>query len=185
MSSTESLRRDHNLIEKMLRALTVTAGLLESGKSVPPAILEQSIEFTKDFLLVCHHGKEEGTLFPTLERHGMPRQGGPIARMLLEHGIAKELANKMEVSARKYLQTNDFADLVADIKSYVDHVSLHLTKENSRLFEIAEMVLRGQAGEIDKELAASEQARFSELGKDRQHYERMVSDVESQVGSGQ
>jgi hemerythrin-like domain-containing protein len=69
VSSTESLRRDHNLIEKMLRALTVTAEMLKDGKSVPAPIVNQSLEFTKNFMLVCHHSKEEETLFPTLESH--------------------------------------------------------------------------------------------------------------------
>ena len=157
MSSTESLRRDHYLIEKMLRALTVTADMLSDGKSVPPAILDQSIEFTKNFMLACHHSKEEDTLFPTLEKSGMPREGGPIARMIFEHGIAKELAAKLEASARQYQQTNDPSGLVTDIKNYVDHVSSHLTKENFRLFMMADMILKGNADEVGKALAASEE----------------------------
>jgi hemerythrin-like domain-containing protein len=87
--STESLRRDHDLIEKMLKALDTTAGLLKSGRTVPAPILGQIIDFTKNFTIVCHHGKEEGSLFPALEKSGMPREGGPIARMLFEHEVTK------------------------------------------------------------------------------------------------
>jgi hemerythrin-like domain-containing protein len=61
----------------MLRALDVTAQLLQNGKPVPAAILNQSIEFTKNFMLVCHHGKEEETLFPALERQGDAARRGP------------------------------------------------------------------------------------------------------------
>lgn len=181
MSSTESLRRDHNLIEKMLRALTVTADLLDSGKNVPPAILDQSIEFTKNFMLACHHSKEEDRLFPTLVQHGMPREGGPIARMIFEHGISKELAAKMADSARKYQRTGEHAELVSDIRAYVDHVSSHLTKENFRLFMMADMVLSGKAEQVNKEISLTEDARLSELGKDRAYFERLVSDLESRV----
>jgi hemerythrin-like domain-containing protein len=68
MSSTESLRNDHFLIEKMTRALLVTADLLKAGKPIPAPFLEQALDFTKNFINVCHHGKEEDTLFPTLEK---------------------------------------------------------------------------------------------------------------------
>ncbi len=48
--STELLRRDHHLIEKMLKAL---------------------------------------------EKSGMPKEGGPIARMLYVHKVTRKLAAKM------------------------------------------------------------------------------------------
>jgi hemerythrin-like domain-containing protein len=181
VSSTESLRRDHNLIEKMLRALTVTADMLQTGRLVPAPIISQSIEFTKNFMLVCHHGKEEETLFPTLESHGMPREGGPIARMIFEHGVAKDLSAKMEASAAKYMQTNDAGDLIADIKNYVEHVSSHLMKENFRLFMMADMILQADADQVGKSLAMSEQSKLAELGKSRSHYEEIVKDVEARL----
>ena len=177
--STESLRKDHNLIEKMLKALDTTAAMLSQGKSIPAPILDQVIDFTKNFVDVCHHGKEEGALFPALEKTGMPREGGPIARMLFEHKITKELAAKMEASAKDYVQTNNAGTLVADIKGYIDHVALHLAKENHRLFMMADMMLQGKAGEVNSDLAQSEEAKLKELGKPRSHYEKLVSDVES------
>ena len=179
--STESLRRDHNLIEKMLKALDTTAGLLKSGRTIPAPILDKMIDFTKNFTIVCHHGKEEDSLFPALEKGGMPREGGPIARMLFEHEMTKQLAAKMEESARNYLQSGAPDALVADIKSYVDHVALHLAKENHRLFMMADMLLQGKAGQVDSDLARSEQEKLKELGKTRSHYEKIVGDVESSL----
>ena len=163
----------------MLRALTVTAEMLKEGKSVPSPIISQSVEFTKNFMLVCHHSKEEETLFPTLESHGMAREGGPIARMIFEHGVAKDLAAKLEVSAAKYLQTRDAGDLIMDIKNYVEHVSSHLSKENFRLFMMADMILKADADQVGKSLELSEQSKLAELGKTRTHYEKLVSDIES------
>lgn len=179
MSSTESLRRDHALIEKMLRALTVTADMLKAGKTIPAPILNQATEFTKNFMLVCHHSKEEDTLFPTLERHGMPKEGGPIARMIFEHGIAKDLASKMESSTEKYLQTGNASELIADIENYVDHVSAHLGKENLRLFIMADMILKGNSDEVSQELASTEESRLSQLGKTRSHYEDLVRNIDA------
>ena len=77
MSSTESLRKDHHLIEKMLKALDTTAALLKSGKTIPAPILDQMIDFTKNFTIVCHHGKEEDSLFPALERAECQKRAAP------------------------------------------------------------------------------------------------------------
>ncbi len=177
--STESLRKDHHLIEKMLKALDTTAALLKSGKTIPAPILDQMIDFTKNFTIVCHHGKEEDSLFPALEKSGMPREGGPIARMLFEHEVTKQLAAKLEESAKIYLQSGRTDALIADIKGYIDHVALHLAKENHRLFMMADMILQGKSDQINKDLAQAEEEKLKELGKTRSHYEKLVSDIES------
>ena len=179
--STESLRNDHFLIEKLMRALNVTADLLKAGRSIPVAFLEQAIDFTKNFTNVCHHGKEEDSLFPALEKGGMPREGGPIARMLFEHQITRQLAEKMELSAKEYAQTGKTEQLVADIQAYTDHVSQHLTKENFRLFVMADMMLKAKADQVNKELAETEAAKLSALGKTRTHYEQLVESYDSGV----
>ncbi len=180
-SSTESLRNDHFLIEKMVRALNVTADLLKAGKPVPEPFLEQALDFTKNFTNVCHHGKEEDTLFPTLERGGMPREGGPIARMLFEHEMTKQLAEKMDASAKEYVKTGIAGPLIADIHSYTDHVSQHLTKENFRLFAMADMMLQGKASQMNQELAKTEEAKLQSLGKTRSHYEQLVDSYDAEM----
>lgn len=181
MSSTESLRNDHFLIEKMTRALLVTADLLKAGKPIPAPFLEQALDFTKNFTNVCHHGKEEDTLFPTLEKGGMPRQGGPIARMLFEHEMTKQLAEKMEASAKAYIQTGNAEQLIADIRNYTDHVSQHLTKENFRLFVMADMMLGSKAVQVNEELARTEQAKLQAIGKTRAHYEQLVDSYDAEM----
>jgi hemerythrin-like domain-containing protein len=163
----------------MLKALDVTAGLLIDGKVVPVPVLDQMIDFTKNFTIVCHHGKEEDSLFPALEKSGMPREGGPIARMLFEHEVTKQLAAKMEESAKGYLQSGSPDVLVADIKAYVEHVASHLAKENHRLFMMADMILQGRADQVSKDLSQSEEAKLKSLGRTRSHYEKLVSEVES------
>jgi hemerythrin-like domain-containing protein len=45
MSATESLRRDHTLIEKMLNALKTVSLLLKNRKRIPDSILNQAMDF--------------------------------------------------------------------------------------------------------------------------------------------
>ena len=94
-----SLKKDHDLIEKVLKSMETTLELLKNGKNIPESILMPIIDFSKNFTNVCHHGKEENSLFPALEKTGMPKIMGPIAVMLMEHEITKKLSDKLENSA--------------------------------------------------------------------------------------
>ena len=120
MSPTESLRKDHVLIKKMINALQTISSLLNNGKQIPESILNQAIDFSINFTNTCHHGKEEKELlFPTLENKGMPREDGPIARMLYEHQITKNLAESIIKSTKNYISCGDYKELVKDIDTYV------------------------------------------------------------------
>jgi hemerythrin-like domain-containing protein len=87
----------------MINALQAISSLLNNGKQIPESILNQAIDFSINFTNTCHHGKEEESLFPKLEKNGMPREGGPIARMLYEHEITKNLAESIIKSTKNYV----------------------------------------------------------------------------------
>ena len=93
--TTESLRKDHDLIEKVLNAMKSSLVLLKDGKSIPAPILENVLDFSTNFTNVCHHGKEENSLFPALEQTGMPRNFGPIGRMLKDHEMTKVMVDDL------------------------------------------------------------------------------------------
>ena len=177
MSATESLRRDHALIEKMLNALKTISLLLKNGKQIPDSILNQAIDFSINFTNTCHHGKEEESLFPTLEKKGMPREGGPIARMLYEHEITKELANSIVNSTKVYISSGKQTELVKNIEDYIQHVSLHLSKENQRLFVMADMLLNEQETVVNDNLIRLEKEKFDKIGNSREYYEKLIDNI--------
>jgi len=160
MSPTESLKKDHALIEKMINALQTISSLLNNGKQIPESILNQAIDFSINFTNTCHHGKEEESLFPTLENKGMPREGGPIARMLYEHEITKNLAESIVKSTNTYISTGNYKELVKDIDNYVQHVSLHLSNENQKLFAIADIILKDQENQVNNNLNEVDQEKL-------------------------
>lgn len=179
--STEPLRKDHALIEKVLKSMDVTLQLLKSGKPIPESILMPVVDFSKNFTDVCHHGKEEESLFPALEKAGMPRHMGPIAVMLMEHQVTKQIAQKMDDAAKAYLASGAPDTLISSISEYVEHVTAHLWKENNRLFMMAEMRLQGVSDQVAKELDAVESQKLAQLGKTRQEYEKLVENLEQDV----
>lgn len=178
MTPTESLRKDHALIEKMIFTLQTISSLLNNGKQIPESILNQAIDFSINFTNNCHHGKEEESLFPALENKGMPREGGPIARMLYEHQITKTLAESIIISTKNYISNGDYKDLVKDIDNYVQHVSLHLSKENQRLFAMADIILKDQESQVNSDLIKVEQEKLDKIGSPREHYEILIDNID-------
>lgn len=179
--ATESLRKDHDLIEKVVQAMYTTLNLLKSGKKIPESILMPTLDFTTNFTDVCHHGKEEESFFPALEQTGMPRDMGPIAMMLMEHEMTRQIAQKMGVSAKQYLETGSADALIADISQYIEHMAAHLWKENNRLFMMAEMRLQGMDEKMNSALYEVEQKKLQQLGKTRAHYEALVQNLQQEV----
>ena len=179
--STESLRKDHKLIEKVLHALDATIKLLKEWKHIPEQILLPTLDFTQNFTDVCHHGKEEEALFPALEKAGMPTNMGPIHMMLLDHKRTKEIAEHINLASKKYLENGDSAYLLETLELYVQHVTEHLWKENNRLFVMADTRLNHIASDMDKDLKDIEDSKLAQIGKTRQEYEKLVDDLEKSV----
>lgn len=172
--STTSLRRDHELIEKVIKAMESTIQLLNDGKQIPESILLPVIDFSKNFTDVCHHSKEETSLFPALEQAGMPRHMGPIAMMLIDHERSREIGKEMESSAKNYILTGDSTKLITDMQQYVEHIKEHLWKENNKLFMMAEARLQYVSQKVDKELHEIEESKLKGIGKTRKHYEQLA-----------
>ena len=179
--STMSLKRDHELIEKVIKSMETTINLLESGKKIPEPILLPVIDFSKNFTDVCHHSKEEKSLFPALERSGMPTHMGPIAVMLMEHEITRKIGKKMEKSAQDYFETGDATELISDLKEYVEHITQHIWKENNRLFMMAEARLQHVSQQVDDELNQIEKNQLAEIGKTRKEYELIAEEFQNKI----
>lgn len=127
------LHREHDAILRMLDTTEEVAQLLLEGKPVAPEILTGLLEFFQLFADRCHHSKEEQHLFPALERHGVPREGGPVGVMLHEHETGRGLLRVMAEGADR--------EVAEAIRAYGSLLRAHISKENEILFPIAEQVL--------------------------------------------
>jgi hemerythrin-like domain-containing protein len=131
----EELSADHQKILRKLEELEVVAGKPKIDKSK----IEEFLEFTENFA-EPHHQKEEKVLFPALEEKGIPKDGGPIGIMLLEHktkrgyvkNLQKALADNNEEGIRKYAQ------------SIVSLLTDHIYKEENILYPCAKDVLTSE-----------------------------------------
>lgn len=136
------LTNDHDAI---LSALDVFSKILDQLKNVNEANPEELLDFL-DFLMEfadkCHHGKEEGFLFPAMIASGVPDRGGPIGVMMSEH-----------IQGRGYIHTmlealeepEDYSRFEKAGRAYVDLLRVHIQKENNILFPMADKVIVPEA----------------------------------------
>lgn len=142
-TATEILRNEHDAILRMLDATEEVARRLGRSEHVQPKMLEDLLEFFRLFADRCHHGKEEDLLFPLLEKKGMPRSGGPIGVMLIEHDHGRGFVGQMAQEIQPYAAGNADAgkNWAAASLRYVELLREHIAKENEVLFVMAERML--------------------------------------------
>ncbi|MDX1412378.1 MAG: hemerythrin domain-containing protein [Nitrospirales bacterium] len=139
-SPIAQLRAEHEVI---LRAVTVLERVgqdLEEGKTVDSNWLVWLVDFFSNFVDGCHHEKEEHGLFPLLEQHGIPREGGPVGMMIQEHEQGRDL-----IRALSFMSESERERIPEIIRRYSVLLRGHIKKENEVLFHLAEQVLSDQA----------------------------------------
>jgi hemerythrin-like domain-containing protein len=158
MKPTAELSHEHQAILRMIRTLGRIAGRLEAGTAVDPDDLDRSVEFIRVFADQCHHAKEEGHLFPELERAGLPRDRGPIGVMLAEHVHGREYVAAM-AGAVPRIRKGDrkaAAAFAAAARGYGELLTQHIYKEDHILYPMAD-------ARLSDEQQASLQAAFDDI----------------------
>jgi hemerythrin-like domain-containing protein len=134
----EDLRNEHTAILAALQTLAAISKKVEKGQDYDRKDVHAFIGFLKEFADKCHHGKEEGILFPALVKAGMPEKGGPVGVMLAEHAQGRELIKQMEAA---FAAAPKPASFVEAARKYSALLEAHIGKENEVLFPAAEQAL--------------------------------------------
>ena len=128
MQCLDELEHDHRVIEQVVALLADVSSHASAERAF--AFGAWVIEFIRRFADGCHHAKEERALFPLLEARGIPRQGGPIGMMLLEHQEGRGLVADME----RALAARDLPGFVASAGAFAGLLRAHIAKERDVLF---------------------------------------------------
>lgn len=140
-SATQVLKSEHRLILKVIEALGSIVRAMEDGAEPPTDRIKQIVEFSRTFIDRCHHGKEETCLFPCMERKGVPREGGPIGVMLIEHDQGRALVRQISEVVDSRTATSERERLLRLCADYVALLTQHILKEDHILFAMADHVL--------------------------------------------
>lgn len=138
-AAIQDLMDDHQAILRMLRALNGMCLRLNEGKTVVQADLDAAVDFIKTFADHCHHGKEEDLLFPAMGEAGFPREGGPVAVMLMEHEQGRSFVKSL-CEALDRVRSGESAalkDVARSAASYASLLSGHIGKEDDILYPMA------------------------------------------------
>lgn len=134
MLATDILKNEHRVIEQVLACLEKLAERFESDETPDRPSAWQAIDFFRYFADSCHHGKEEGYLFPFLESHGVACPEGSAAVLRQENQRGRECLDAMMLA----LVRGAVAEFAASARRYVRLLRDHIRKEDSCLFPAAE-----------------------------------------------
>jgi hemerythrin-like domain-containing protein len=132
----DELDHDHRTIEEVITLLADAVRNASDEQAF--ALGAWALDFFRRFADACHHAKEEQALFPLLEARGIPRQGGPIGMMLLEHSEGRQLLADLQVA----LVARDRPRFDASAGTYCALLRAHISKERGVLFPMGARVLR-------------------------------------------
>jgi len=137
---TQVLSEEHRVIE---RVLDVLERLAKRPVAESLGDWKKALDFFRHFADECHHHKEEKVLFPAMEAHGIPRDGGPIGVMLAEHEEGRSHVRAMIAAVEHLEGGNPSATefLLSHAGAYLAMLREHIQKEDDILFRIADEVI--------------------------------------------
>jgi hemerythrin-like domain-containing protein len=173
------LSGEHRVIERVLGAVEKLAkgpvGALEPWK--------KALEFIRGFADQCHHFKEEKVLFPAMEAHGIPSEGGPVGMMLMEHEEGRSYVRAMFAAISLIEAKNEAAKdtLLSSAQAYCRLLREHIQKEDDVLFRMADELIA--ADEQKKLLADFARHEAEEMGAGvHEKYLRIAKELEDATG---
>lgn len=135
--ATNILKEEHEGIKRVLSLIAKAQEKADNGQNLPDNFLKEILDFIKVFADTCHHGKEEGVLFPLLEKRGIPKDGGPIGMMLMEHDLGRSFVK----AASDALKEGDTSKVLENLSEYANLLEDHIDKENNILYPMGNEVL--------------------------------------------
>lgn len=134
--ASEDLMNEH---EGILFGLKILEQMVKAAKQTGKADIKDigdMVDFLRLFADKCHHGKEEGLMFPAMEKAGIPNERGPIGQMLIEHNEGRKYIAEMGTSiGNRILQADRFTESAT---SYINLMRAHIEKENTILFPLGD-----------------------------------------------
>lgn len=183
MKPTEMLKEEHQVILRMLKILEKASDNLDEGKEVPAEVFKKAVDFIRNFADRCHCGKEENTLFPMMEKFGIPKEGGPIGVMLHEHTLGRNFVKGMAEATEKYEKgdKSSIKDLIENARGYAGLLAPHINKEDSILYPMADKFIPEKEQKVLEEKFEKVEKEIMGEGKHHQ-YLHLVEELERIVG---
>ena len=147
-SPTEELKQEHTFVLLVVEAMEREVAHIEAGGPVHADRVADMMEFTRKFTDGYHHYKEEEVLFPVLEERDRGA-AGQVSVLLSEHDAGREAVRGVLDSLPKADEDEAARTAVAEnLKLYAFLLRLHINKEDTVLFPLADELLSDQEAEL-------------------------------------
>ena len=136
--ATQTLRHEHEAITLGLKILARMEERVSAEEITDLQDLSAIARFLKDFVDTCHHGKEEGILFPALQAQDPAQTQAVLQRMLADHAEGRRHLAAMQAALLPEVSFNAFHDAA---RAYAVLLQAHIEQENTLLFPMADRIL--------------------------------------------
>jgi len=177
-----TLKHEHRVIERSLRALDGICARLIWGEHVPVDVLIRLVDFISGYTDGFHHLREETYLFPSLLSQSISRRDGVLRLIEQEHEHERELTAEMRraIEGYKGVDPDSRQRFVEAARRYSDLLLPHIEHEETMLFRLADDLFDEKETKFLNE--AFKQAAV-ELGADRlAAYEETAAELEETWG---
>ncbi len=143
---SDLLMTDHQTTEKVFEAVErALAGPGEPARN----LIGDAARYFREYVDGCHNKKEENHLFPLIEQRGIPRSGGPLAVMLMEHEQNRVLLSRLTPLVDAYVggDAGVLHELRTVFAEYAALMKNHFWKENDILYPMARRVMSAADGQ--------------------------------------
>ncbi|MFQ5605324.1 MAG: hemerythrin domain-containing protein [bacterium] len=143
MKATDILTEEHRIILKVLACTEKIVAEADSTGKLNADAANAAISFFRNFADGCHHAKEEDRLFVVMQENGIPREGGPIGVMLMEHDHGRSCVRGMAQAVENAAQGDETAlqNFAENARNFVALLTDHIAKEDQVLFPMAGQIL--------------------------------------------
>jgi len=168
MLTTDTLRAEHEATVHVLAQLEQAANAAAVGTPVPADVFQDIQEFLTIFVDQCHHGKEEGVVFPQLQRDNATL----IERLEAEHTTGRALSRAFTHALQVYQPGNTAsgATLAAAAHAYAAFLRAHIDQETQELFPAIERTLAPEDAQMVDAFERIEVERIGPGTHERLHH---------------
>jgi hemerythrin-like domain-containing protein len=136
--ASEDLMAEHNGILLGLQILVEQVRLIDIQQQVDLTDLRDMVHFFQLFADRCHHGKEEGFYFPSMQKVGDSDEADLISQLLEEHAAGRHLVTQMKQAVEGPFLAQTYSNAAA---AYEQLLRAHIEKENSLLFKAGDCTI--------------------------------------------
>jgi regulator of cell morphogenesis and NO signaling len=182
---SDVLKKEHRIIEDIIKILEACAKRLEENKKLDIEILTGSVDLIKNFTHKYHRRKEESVLFKIIGRKTVLWGLGDIAPLLYEHEEGAEYVRSLAGLLTDAIKSGIASkrakrSVIKNIYGYNALLSSHLLQEEKKLYPLAERILSNQERENVLRSFKMLEDEMITVG-DKQRYENLIKDYKKRL----